>query len=151
MGRKFFSPQNSGVYISVLLRPDAMAPERALKITTMAAVAASRAIEEVTGKEAKIKWVNDIFVDGLKVVGILTEASMSMESGRLDFAVLGIGFNVYLPEGGFPEELREKIRLGSRVDIPFSRRQISGCVVGLSETPAIEEAEPAIAQLCGEI
>lgn len=107
MGRKFFSPRNSGVYISVLLRPDAMAPERALKITTMAAVAASRAIEEVTGKEAKIKWVNDIFVDGLKVVGILTEASMSMESGRLEFAVLGIGFNVYQPEGGFPEELRE--------------------------------------------
>ncbi|MBR2751314.1 MAG: biotin--[Clostridiales bacterium] len=106
MGRKFFSPRNSGVYISVLLRPDAMLPERALKITTMAAVAASRAIEEVTGKEALIKWVNDIFVEDRKVVGILTEASMSMESGHLEFAVLGIGFNVYEPEGGFPEELK---------------------------------------------
>ena len=107
MGRKFFSPSNSGVYISVLLRPNEMAPEKALKITTMAAVAAASVIEEVTGKEAKIKWVNDIFVDGKKAVGILTEASMSMESGNLEYAVLGIGFNVYLPEGGFPEELSD--------------------------------------------
>ncbi len=53
-----------------------------------------------------IKWVNDIFLHGRKVSGILTEAALSLESGFLDFAVLGVGFNVYPPRGGFPEELR---------------------------------------------
>ena len=100
LGRKFFSPLNTGVYISVLLRPEDIEPQKALKITTMAAVAAAETIDEVSGKTALIKWVNDVFVDGLKCVGILTEASISMESGNLEYAVLGIGFNVYLPEGG---------------------------------------------------
>lgn len=106
LGRTFFSPLDSGVYISILLRPSDMEPQKALRITTMAAVAASDAVEEVSGKTAPIKWVNDIFVDGLKVAGILTEASVSMENGSLEYAVLGIGFNVYEPEGGFPDELK---------------------------------------------
>ena len=107
LGRTFFSPLDSGVYISILLRPSDMEPQKALRITTMAAVAASDAVEEVSGKTAPIKWVNDIFVGGLKVAGILTEASVSMENGSLEYAVLGIGFNVYEPEGGFPEELKK--------------------------------------------
>lgn len=108
LGRSFFSPLDTGLYISVLLRPTDMAPQRALRITTMAAVAACDAIEGVlTGWEKpQIKWVNDIFLRERKVVGILTEASMSMENGNLEYAVLGIGFNVYPPEGGFPEEIR---------------------------------------------
>ena len=108
LGRSFFSPLNTGLYISVLLRPADIPPQRALKITTMAAVAACRAIEAVLPDQMRpqIKWVNDIFLRGKKVVGILTEASVSMENGNLEYAVLGIGFNVYEPEGGFPEELR---------------------------------------------
>ena len=108
LGRSFFSPLDTGLYISVLLRPTDMEPQRALRITTMAAVAACDAIEAVlTGSEKpQIKWVNDIFLHERKVVGILTEASMSMENGNLEYAVLGIGFNVYPPEGGFPEEIR---------------------------------------------
>lgn len=108
LGRSFFSPLNTGLYISVLLRPADIPPQRALKITTMAAVAACRAIDAVLPDQIRpqIKWVNDIFLRGKKVVGILTEASVSMENGNLEYAVLGIGFNVYEPEGGFPEELR---------------------------------------------
>ena len=109
MGRSFYSPLNTGLYISILLRPDSMPAQEALKITTMSAVAACRAIETVLLPEEErpqIKWVNDIFLHGKKVVGILTEASMSMENGNLEYAVPGIGFNVYLPEGGFPEELK---------------------------------------------
>lgn len=64
-----------------------------------------RAIEETTGKKAGIKWVNDIFIDGKKVCGILTEASFSLESGGFDYAILGIGINVYSPAGGFPPEI----------------------------------------------
>lgn len=106
LGRSFFSPMETGVYISVLLRPTDIQPSKALKITTMAAVAAAETIDEVSGKTALIKWVNDVFVEGLKCVGILTEASVSMESGNLEYAVLGIGFNVYQPKGGFPKELK---------------------------------------------
>lgn len=105
MGRSFESPANTGVYLSVLVRPDLPAQE-ALKLTTASAVAACFAIEECTDREARIKWVNDVYVNGRKTCGILTEASIDLESGGLDWAVMGIGFNVYEPEGGFPEEIR---------------------------------------------
>ena len=109
LGRSFYSPRNTGLYISILLRPSDLPPQKALKITTMAAVSACHAIESVlSGDDApQIKWVNDIFYRGKKVVGILTEASVSMENGNLEYAVLGIGFNVYAPEDGFPEELKD--------------------------------------------
>lgn len=107
LGRSFYSPPDTGLYLSLLLRPTHLLPGEAARITTMAAVAACRAIEEVSGQEAKIKWVNDIYLDGKKVCGILTEASLSLESGSLEYAVVGVGFNVNLPEGGFPEALSE--------------------------------------------
>ncbi len=105
-GRSFFSPPVTGLYMSVLWRPEGNA-EAALLITTAAAVAVAGAIEELSGRPAAIKWVNDVLVDGKKVCGILTEASLDVESGGLHYAVLGIGVNVLPPEGGFPKELRE--------------------------------------------
>lgn len=107
MGREFYSPPDTGVYMSLLLRPAHLLPAQAACITTMAAVAACEAIEELSGRQAQIKWVNDILIDGKKVCGILTEASYTLESGRLDYAVLGIGFNVYPPAGGFPPEIAQ--------------------------------------------
>ena len=104
MGRSFFSPDKSGLYLSVILRPEISVQSSAL-ITTAAAAAVSRAIDFVSGKTSKIKWVNDIFVNGKKVCGILTEAATAVEDGRLDYAVLGIGVNVYAPEDGFPREI----------------------------------------------
>ncbi len=106
LGRSFASPAGTGVYLSVLLRPQLPAQE-ALRITTAAAVSACLAIEECTDEKPSIKWVNDVFVRGKKTCGILTEASIDLESGGLDWAVMGIGFNVYEPEGGFPEELKD--------------------------------------------
>lgn len=107
MGREFYSPPDTGVYMSLLLRPAHLLPAQAACITTMAAVAACEAIEELSGRQAQIKWVNDVLIDGKKVCGILTEASCTLESGRLDYAVLGIGFNVYPPAGGFPPEIAQ--------------------------------------------
>ncbi len=104
-GRTFFSPDGTGLYISVLLRPT-IAAERAVRITTAAAVAAADAIAQVTGKEVGIKWVNDLFFDGRKVAGILTEGS-SAAGGTLAYAVLGIGINILPPPGGFPEEIAD--------------------------------------------
>ena len=104
--RSFFSPDGSGLYLSMLVKLPLEAQE-ALHITTAAAVAACRAIEKCTCAVPAIKWVNDIYIDGKKAAGILTEASISMESGLMDWAVMGIGFNVYEPEGGFPEDIRQ--------------------------------------------
>lgn len=105
-GRGFFSPRGTGLYMSILLRPQAKA-EAALAITTAAAVAAAEAIESLSGEAAQIKWVNDIFMRGKKVCGILTEASLDVESGGLRYAIVGIGINVLRPSGGFPDEIQE--------------------------------------------
>lgn len=104
MGREFFSPSNTGIYMSILLRPSISA-EKSVMITTCAAVAVAQAIEEIAKKEAKIKWVNDIFCGDRKVCGILTEAALAIESGTLAYAVLGIGINVFPPENSFPSEI----------------------------------------------
>ncbi len=105
-GRSFHSPAGTGLYMSVLLRPS-LPPTEAVQLTACAAVAAAEAIESLSGGQAEIKWVNDILLRGKKVCGILTEAAMDVESGALDYAVVGVGINVRTPEGGFPEELRD--------------------------------------------
>ena len=105
-GRHFFSPEDTGIYLSILLKPS-VPSSRALGITTMAAVAMCEAIEEVSRETARIKWVNDIYVNGKKVCGILTEAALDLESGMLQYAVLGVGVNVYLPREGFPKDIRQ--------------------------------------------
>lgn len=106
MNRKFYSPTGTGLYMSILLRPR-MNAEEALFITTAAAVAAARVIEEISGEKAGIKWVNDIFINEKKVCGILTEASFDMESGRIEYAIPGIGINITPPHGGFPDEIKD--------------------------------------------
>ncbi len=105
LGRSFFSPADTGVYLSVLLRPDYETPSRAAALTTLAALAACQTVTDIAGRQAKIKWVNDVFLKGKKVAGILTEAALSMESGAVDYIVLGVGFNLYAPKEGFPPEL----------------------------------------------
>ncbi len=104
LGRSFFSPEEKGIYMSIVLRPQ-VALESSTLITSMAAVAVARAIEKTSGVYAQIKWVNDVFLNGKKVCGILTEGAVDSESGKLAYAVLGIGVNVGCME--FPEELRE--------------------------------------------
>lgn len=106
-GRSFYSPSDTGIYMSLLLRPRNYSAGQAARLTTMAAVATCEAIENVSGEKAQIKWVNDIYVAGKKVSGILTEASIGLESGLLEYAVLGVGINVSPPNGGFPKELED--------------------------------------------
>lgn len=105
-GKSFYSPKDTGVYISILLRPDIPATE-SLFFTTSAAVATAKAIEDVSNKEAKIKWVNDVFIEGKKVCGILTEGSLNVETNKLDYAVVGIGINIIPPKGGFPKDIKK--------------------------------------------
>lgn len=105
-GRQFFSPADTGVYLSLLLRPTAYSPQQATCLTAAAAAAMCQAIEAVTGQQPGIKWVNDIFLHGKKVCGILTEAAVGLETGALDYMVLGAGVNLYPPVKGFPEEIQ---------------------------------------------
>ena len=100
-GRGFFSPA-SGLYMSVLLRPCVPADD-AQMTTVAAAVAAAEAIEALSGRETRIKWVNDILIEGRKVCGILTESDIV--DGRIAHSVLGIGVDIEEPEGGFPAEI----------------------------------------------
>ena len=102
----FFSPPDSGLYLSFLLRPDLSARD-ALSLTTCAAASVALAIEECAGVDAKIKWVNDVFCHGKKVCGILTEAALDLETGGLQYAIVGIGVTLFPPKGGFPPELPE--------------------------------------------
>ena len=105
LGRSFYSPSASGLYLSLLLRPD-LAPADAPRLTSCAAVAVAEAVSGLSGRETGIKWVNDVYMDGKKICGILTEAGIDLESGRVSYVVVGIGINLRAPEGGFPEEIR---------------------------------------------
>ena len=104
-GRSFFSPHNTGIYMSILLRPENKPLSYGNNITTIAAAAACEAIESISGKKTDIKWVNDIYIEGKKVCGILTEGAFDLESGMFKYAVVGIGINLYVPYSGFPESI----------------------------------------------
>ena len=106
MGRSFFSPADTGIYFSVLLRPT-LSPQDCQLITTAAAVTCARVLERISGETAQIKWVNDVYIKNKKVCGILTEASIT-PCGALDFAVLGIGINITPPKNDFPEDIAQK-------------------------------------------
>ncbi|SUW04714.1 biotin--[acetyl-CoA-carboxylase] ligase [Brachyspira pilosicoli] len=105
-GKSFFSPYGTGIYMSIILN---LKKEKKIFnssfITTAAAMAVSKSIEEISNENTQIKWVNDVFINGKKVCGILTEGAFSFEDGKLDYAVIGIGVNVNLPKNGFPKEL----------------------------------------------
>lgn len=103
--RNFYSPNESGIYMSILLRPTFLAVEKSIQITTIASVCMCEAIERNCDVTPSIKWVNDIFVNNKKVCGILTEGTLNLETGLLESVVLGVGLNVYAPQNDFPEEL----------------------------------------------
>ncbi|MDR1701033.1 MAG: biotin--[acetyl-CoA-carboxylase] ligase [Lachnoclostridium sp.] len=103
-GKSFYSPPDSGLYISFILRSASIHVSRITLITAAAAVAVCRAIKSVVGIEPGIKWVNDIFVDNKKICGILTEAVSDLESGEIDWIVIGIGINI---NTSFPDDLTD--------------------------------------------
>ena len=103
MGKTFLSPKGSGLYFSILTKPKGQ-NKNPLVLTCHAAIAVKRAVKEVFGMELSIKWVNDLFYKGKKLVGILAEGQLS-DSSSLAYCIMGIGINLFLPESGFPEEL----------------------------------------------
>ena len=106
LGRQFFSPAKTGLYMSLTIRPD-FDTSKSLLVTTAASVAVCRAIKTVCGVETQIKWVNDIFYEGRKICGILTEAISNFESGRINAIIIGIGVNCNTAPEDMPEDIRE--------------------------------------------
>lgn len=104
LGRDFSSPKG-GIYLSLVLAPPSSVSLASL-ITSAAAVAAARAIYQVCSISCGIKWVNDLFHDGRKVGGILTEGVLNVESGTLSSVVVGIGINFSTPQQAYPPALR---------------------------------------------
>ena len=91
LGRSFLSPAGTGIYMSVILRPDCP-PAQIMHLTCAAAVAACDAVEKSVGIRPGIKWTNDLVYGNRKLAGILTELGLSPR-GTVDWAVIGIGIN----------------------------------------------------------
>lgn len=92
LGRTFYSPKDTGIYMSMILKSH-MTADKSVLITAAAGVAASRGIQATTGIETKLKWVNDLYIKDKKIGGILTEAVTDFESGSINHIIVGIGIN----------------------------------------------------------
>jgi len=139
LGRKWMSPTHKGLWFSVLLRPK-LSPQETTQLTVASATALRRAIRNVTGLSADIKWPNDLLVGGKKIVGILTE--MSAEVDRVRHVILGIGVDVNQDAAEFAPELRKtatslKIELGEEI----SRAELA--------TEILRELDTDYARICG--
>ena len=128
MGRRFESPAGKGIYLSLVLRVPVPA-SKALGVTVGAAVAVARAVQKLCGIELGIKWVNDLYYQGKKVCGILTEAGTSVESGLLEWLVVGIGLNLTTTPADWPEELaRTAGSLFPGGPAPVGRAALAGAI-----------------------
>ncbi len=119
MGRQFFSPKNTGLYLSFVYCPETLFND-SVTVTSAAAVAVAKAVEELTDLKPQIKWVNDIYIDGKKVCGILTEAV----TGQKTHIIVGIGINITTE--AFPKELKA---IASSLGKPIDRNKLAVLIV----------------------
>jgi BirA family biotin operon repressor/biotin-[acetyl-CoA-carboxylase] ligase len=115
LGRSWISPPKSNLYFSLILRPSII-PSAIAQITLMAAVSLSESLSKQTALPVRIKWPNDLWVNGKKAAGILTE--MSGEMDRVRHVVLGVGININMPKEELPPDLR---RLATSLSIEAGR------------------------------
>ena len=133
LNRSWLSPAGTGLYFSVVLRP-ALAPEDLPRVTLAAGLAVCKAVETEYGIYPKIKWPNDLLLDGRKFGGILTETESLAGSGSSPLVVVGIGLNLSSPGGGFPDDLLERATAISL----HADREISAAILLESCVVAIE-------------
>lgn len=128
MGRSFYSPFGTGLYMSYLYKPETALSDN-VAVTSAAAVAVVRAIREVAGIECRIKWVNDIYFENRKICGILTEAVTDSKNDK-HCVTVGIGINVSTE--AFPDELKAKA--GSLGKATIDRNRLAAATVNHLET-----------------
>lgn len=127
LGRAWQSPSGTGIWMSLVLRPK-IPLQKAPQLTLLIAVAASKAIEKVTGLEAAIKWPNDLLINGKKVAGILTE--LQAEADSIHSVIVGIGMNVNQEKKHFSEEIAEiATSLAIEGNKQFRRAEIIGVIL----------------------
>lgn len=108
MGKSFCSPRGTGAYFSLLFKNN-ISVEISKHLTVIAAVAVLEELKNITDRDVKIKWVNDVYIDGKKVCGILTEGAVDPQKDGLNYAVIGIGINLTMPENAFPKDLADTV------------------------------------------
>lgn len=104
LGRKWHSPEKSGIYLSIILKPK-FKPEKAPGLSIMTAVALADTCKSFTGANVQIKWPNDLLLNSKKVAGILTE--LSADKNKIEYVIIGVGINLNQKSDDFPEELRK--------------------------------------------
>ncbi|MCR5431844.1 MAG: biotin--[acetyl-CoA-carboxylase] ligase, partial [Lachnospiraceae bacterium] len=102
-GKSFFSPMNSGLYMTIAL-PCEDLPQGVVTLTCRTGIAVSKAIDSIFGCHTGIKWVNDIFLSGRKICGILCEA-IAGEDGLPTHILIGVGINISTDE--FPGDIKD--------------------------------------------
>lgn len=122
-GNSFFSPDKKGVYMSVIFRRSPFMDNTDL-LTVCAGCAVCAAIERLTDKKPMIKWVNDVYLNGKKICGILSEATFDIEGGAVDSVVVGIGVNI--TTDAFPEEILDK---AGALDLCIPRSRIAAEII----------------------
>lgn len=105
--RAYYSEENKGIYMSLAIKPEITFQEMP-QYTILTAVAVVEAIKKLTHIQTQIKWVNDIFLDGKKIAGILSEATANMETGQINQIIIGIGLNFSIQQTQFPKEIQNK-------------------------------------------
>ena len=105
LGRSFHSPENVGVYMTVLLRPNCR-PQELMHLTCATAVAMCDAVEQAAGFRPGIKWTNDLVFGKRKLGGILTGLGLRPD-GTVDYAIIGIGINCCQNVTDFPPEIAD--------------------------------------------
>jgi BirA family biotin operon repressor/biotin-[acetyl-CoA-carboxylase] ligase len=118
LGRQWHSPRGLNLYCSIVLRPE-RPPAAVPQLALVVGVGVAAAVAETTGAAARIKWPNDVLVEGRKIAGVLTE--MESEIDRVHHVIAGIGVNLNTPRAAFPKALRDKassllVATGRRVD-----------------------------------
>lgn len=103
LGRAWSSPAESGVWCSVLLRPR-LSPEDAPLVTFCAALAMAKAVQSLCALDVRIKWPNDVVLQGRKLCGVLLE--MGFDATGSMYVIAGTGLNVR--RGAYPEELADR-------------------------------------------
>lgn len=121
MGRSFYSPEDNGIYMSIVLKVDKEYSDLDLFTVAIASITLS-AIEKVTGKNCLVKWVNDIFLNDKKVSGILCENVLSKDGKKIEYIIIGIGINVK-----------------SVKDFPMDLKDIAGCIEEIDRNILIAE------------
>ena len=128
LGRSFYSPKGTGIYLSIILKTDNFA-DIGILVTTAASVAVCRALSKIYGVEAGIKWVNDIYLNNRKLCGILTEAITNFETRTIDSIVIGIGLNFKTKD--FPQDLSQTATslFDSGEEIKDTRNRLAAAII----------------------